>query len=61
MLKRKLADWQNLLRLAASHALMLLPLAVWSGVVLNCCSAMLPSLGTQNVCFRLLDTLDTLG
>jgi hypothetical protein len=55
MLKRKFADWQNLLRLAASHALTLvsspqagrpsttsppnLPLAVWTGIVLSCSSA----------------------
>ena len=55
MLKRKFADGQNLLRLAASHALTLvpspqaerpstasppnLPLALWTGIVLSCSSA----------------------
>jgi hypothetical protein len=63
MLKRKFADWQNLLRLAASHALTPvsspqagrpsttsppnLPLAVWTGIVLNCSSAEAGEGGTQ--------------
>ena len=37
MLKRKFADWKNLLRLAASHALTFVSsLQVWTGIVLSC-------------------------
>jgi hypothetical protein len=50
--------YEVLLRLAASHALTLLPLAVWSGIVLSRCSAALSVPGDPKC---LLSTVGYIG